>query len=68
MRVREIRVRVRQPGFRVESFVAVTTLTDAKQYAKDEIASLYQCRRLAELDIRAIKITMGMDVLRCKTP
>ena len=66
--VREIRVHVRQPGFRVGSFVAVTTLTDAKQYAKDEIASLYQCRWLAELDIRAIKITMGMDILRCKTP
>ncbi len=65
---REMRVRVRQHGFRVESFVAVTTLTDAKQYAKDEIASLYQCRWLAELDIRAIKITMGMDILRCKTP
>ena len=66
--VREIRVRVRQPGFRVESFVAVTTLTDAKQYAKDELASLYQFRWLAELDIRAIKITMGMDILRCKSP
>jgi hypothetical protein len=24
--------------------------------------------RVAELDIRAIKITMGMDILRCKTP
>jgi len=68
MEVREIRVRVRQPGFRVDSFVAVTSLTDAEQYAKEEIASLYQCRWLAELDIRAIKITMGMDVLRCKTP
>ena len=68
MEVREIRVCVGQPGFRVKSFVAVTTLTDATQYAKDEIASLYQCRWLAELDIRAIKITMGMDILRCKTP
>ncbi len=66
--VRETRIRVTQPGFRVDSFVAVTSLTDAEQYAKDEIASLYQCRWLAELDIRAIKITMGMDVLRCKTP
>ncbi|GMQ90562.1 MAG: IS4 family transposase [Gammaproteobacteria bacterium] len=66
--IRAIRVHVRQPGFRVGSFVAVTTLTDAKRYAKDEIASLYHCRWLAELDIRAIKITMGMDILRCKTP
>ncbi|MDK1039789.1 MAG: IS4 family transposase, partial [Actinomycetota bacterium] len=66
--VREIGVCVGQPGFRVESFVAVTTLTDAKEYPKEDIASLYQCRWLAELDIRAIKITMGMDILRCKTP
>ena len=68
MEVREIRVRVRQPGFRVDSFVVVTTLTDAKEYPKEDIASLYHCRWLAELDIRAIKITMGMDILRCKTP
>lgn len=66
--VREIRVRVQQPGYRVESFVAVTTLLDGKEYPKDDIASLYQSRWLAELDIRAIKITMGMDILRCKTP
>ena len=66
--VRAIRVHVGQPGYRVESFVAVTTLTYAKEYPKEDIASLYQSRWLAELDIRAIKITMGMDILRCKTP
>jgi len=66
--VRAIRVRVRQPGYRVDSFVAVTSLTDAKEYPKEDIASLYQCRWLAELDIRAIKTTMGVDILRCKTP
>jgi len=66
--VREIRVHVGQPGYRVASFVAVTTLTDAKAYPKEDIASLYQSRWLAELDIRAIKITMGMDNLRCKSP
>ncbi|MCH7702896.1 MAG: IS4 family transposase [Planctomycetes bacterium] len=66
--VRAIRVHLGQPGYRVESFVAVTTLTNAKEYPKEDIASLYQSRWLAELDIRAIKITMGMDILRCKTP
>ena len=34
----------------------------------DEIAELYHKRWLVELDIRAIKITLDMDVLRCKTP
>ncbi len=66
--VREIQVHTGQPGFRTESLVVVTTLTDAEVYAKEEIAQLYQSRWLAELDIRAIKITMGMDILRCKTP
>jgi hypothetical protein len=66
--VREIHVHVGQPGFRTESFVVVTTLTNAAEYAKDDIAQLYHYRWLAELDIRAIKVTLGMDILRCKTP
>ena len=68
LRVREIYVQVHQPGFRVESLIVVTTLTDAAQYAKDDIAELYHQRWLVELDIRAIKVTMGMDVLRCRSP
>ena len=66
--VREVHVHVSEPGFRTESFVVVSTLTDAATYPKSDIAQLYHHRWLAELDIRAIKITMGMDVLRCKTP
>ena len=68
LEVRQIRVHVGQSGARVASFVAVTTLTDPKTYPKEEIAQLYHSRWLAELDIRAIKITMGMDILRCQTP
>jgi len=66
--VREIQVNVSQPGFRVASFVAVTTLTDAEEFSREQIAELYRLRWTVELDIRAIKQTMGMDVLRCKTP
>jgi len=68
IQIREIHVHVDHPGFRVQSFVVVTTLTDADRYPQDDIAQLYGHRWLAELDIRAIKITMGMDILRCKTP
>ncbi len=66
--VRKVHVRVSEPGFRTESFVVVTTLTDAAEYSKDDLAELYHSRWQAELDIRAIKITMGMDIRRCKTP
>jgi hypothetical protein len=67
IRVREVQVQVHQPGFRTESLVVVTTLTDAEQYTKDDVAELYHQRWLVELDIRAIKVTLGMDVLRCQS-
>jgi hypothetical protein len=66
--MREVQVQVHQPGFRVKSFVAITTLVDAEEYPQDDIAELYHQRWLIELDIRAIKITLGIDVLRCQTP
>ena len=66
--LRLIKVQVRQPGFRVESLWVVTTLTDKRKYSRKDIAELYHQRWLAELDIRTIKKTMGMDVLRCKSP
>jgi len=68
MVVREVRVRVGVRGFRVRSLVLVTTLTDAATYAKEEIAKAFRLRWHVELDLRAIKRTMGMDVLRCGTP
>jgi len=67
LEVREVAVKVDQPGFRVESLTVVTTLVDEKKYAQTDLAELYRRRWLAELDIRAIKCTLGMDVLRCKT-
>lgn len=66
--VRELGVQVNQPGFRVDSFVVVTTLADSQKYTTEDLAELYHKRWLAELDIRAIKCSLGMDVLRCKTP
>jgi len=68
LQLREVHVQVHQPGFRVESLIVVTTLTDVERYTKDDVAELYHQRWLAELDIRAIKISLGMDVLRCQTP
>ena len=66
--MRELRVRVQQPGFRDKSITIVTTLAATKRYSKDDIAELYQERWLAELDLRALKCSLGMDVLRCKSP
>lgn len=66
--VREVRVRVRQKGFRVRKLVLVTTLLDAQLYSREEIAEAFRQRWHAELDLRAIKQTMNMSVLRCKSP
>jgi hypothetical protein len=48
--------------------VAAGTLCDAAVYTKDDIADLYHCRWHVELDIRAIKQTLKMEHLVCKTP
>jgi hypothetical protein len=66
--VREVRIHVRQRGFRVRILVLVTTLCDEQLYNKQEIADTFRLRWHVELDLRAIKQTMKMSVLRCKTP
>lgn len=67
--VREVEVKVPpRKGFRPDVLVVVTTLLDGAKYTRDDLAQLYRRRWLAELDIRAIKCSMGLDVLRCKSP
>jgi hypothetical protein len=66
--LRQIKVTVDNPGFRVQSFHIVTTLTDAQTYSAADIADLYYQRWDVELFFRDIKTTMGMDILRCRTP
>ncbi len=66
--LRQIKVVVDNPGFRVQSFYIVTTLTDAQTYSTTDIADLYYRRWDVELFFRDIKTTMGMDILRCRTP
>ena len=66
--VREVRVQVAEPGFRVESLVVVTTLTQAEGYAKEAIGDLYRRRWQVELDIRSLKVGLQMDPLRCQSP
>ena len=46
----------------------VSTLLDAPQVSKQELVELYCQRWKIELDLRAIKSIMQMDVLRCKSP
>ncbi|MDO8860302.1 IS4 family transposase [Haliea sp. E1-2-M8] len=53
---------------KVDGRVLVTTMVSARQVPKGELSDLYACRWHVELDIRNIKTTLGMEVLRCLTP
>ena len=66
--VREVRVGVAVAGFRTTSLVVVTTLLDAATFGRGDVALLYRMRWYAELDLRALKQTMQMDILRCESP
>jgi Transposase DDE domain len=66
--VRELRFHIDEPGYRTQEIVMATTLLDDSAYSKDDIADLYGQRWQAELDLRSIKQTLGMEMLTCKTP
>lgn len=61
-------MQVTERGFRVQKLVVVTPLLDPETYSADELAALYRRRWLVELDLRTLKSTLKLDVLRCKTP
>jgi hypothetical protein len=66
--LRQIKATLKYPGFRTQGFHIITTLLDATQYPAEELAELYFKRWDVELFFRDIKTTMGMDILRCRTP
>jgi len=68
MTLREVRFQVTIPGRRTETLTVVTSLIDPQTYPQEDIAELYGYRWNAELDIRDIKQTLGLDHVRCKTP
>jgi len=68
LELREVRLRVKQRGFRTKLLVVVTTLLDADAFSAGEIVDLYRRRWQAELHLRSLKVVLQMDHLRCKTP
>jgi hypothetical protein len=65
--VRELRVRVKAPGRRVHTLTLVTTLLDPEAYPPEALARLYEARWRVEVNLRHLKQTLGLDVLRCQT-
>ena len=66
--VRELRRRVYRPELNqwVELEI-VTTLLDDQAYPADKLVELRLRRWQVEVDLRHLKTTMGMEVLKCKT-
>src|SRR5919204_3158962 len=65
--MRQVSVDARGQGNRAEQFKVITTILDAS-IGGGQIGALYERRWSGEVDIRSIKSTMQMGVLRCKTP
>jgi hypothetical protein len=66
--IRELRITVTQPGFRIDELVLATTMLDEGEYAKEDLTDLFLQRWNIELDLRSIKDVLQMDILRCKSP
>src|SRR5262249_56584096 len=65
--MRQVAVDARDKNNRREQFHVITTILDASING-GEFGDLYERRWEGEVDIRSIKSTMQMDILRCKTP
>jgi hypothetical protein len=66
--VREIYYYMIIPGFCTGRVSLITTLLDTKVYPTLEVLKLYGERWTVELNLKHLKTTLGMEVLRCKTP
>lgn len=65
--VREVRVTLNEPGLRVRELVLVTTLLDAVKYPASMIAAMFGVRWSAEVNLRHLKQTLGLDILRSQS-
>jgi len=65
--VRELQYSLVATGYRSRSVTLMTTLLDADRYPKQAIVDLYAQRWQVETNIRHLKVTLDMDVLRTKT-
>lgn len=66
--IRETKIVSNCPGFRSKPRIIVTTFVDEKNITPNDLGELYSYRWFVELNLRSVKETMKMDVLRCKTP
>ncbi|HLY64211.1 MAG TPA: IS4 family transposase [Chloroflexota bacterium] len=65
--VREVRYTIAERKRRTRVITLVTTLLDPKRYPAKDLAKLYGLRWTVETNLRHLKQTLHLDVLRCQT-
>lgn len=69
LEVREVHLRMTQPGFRPTEIIVVTTLSDPNRYPKAKLIALYHQRwQAAEVNLKHLKTTLGIEMIAAKTP
>lgn len=66
--IREVSISSARKGFRTKPRIIVTTFLDLQDVSKNDLDQIYSMRWWVELDMKAIKTTLKMDILRCQTP
>jgi hypothetical protein len=66
--VRLVTFQVANAGFRTRTVTLATTLLDETDYPDEALIALYRRRWEVENDFRDLKATLGLDVLRTRTP
>jgi hypothetical protein len=67
LEMRQVSVDARDKNNRVKQFKVITSILDM-HISCDDVSGLFERRWDGEVDIRSIKDTMHMGILRCKTP
>jgi Transposase DDE domain len=65
--LRELRFNIQRPGYRTRQITLVTTLLDVARFPAEELAQLYFDRWRVEVNLRHLKQTLRLDVLKCQT-
>jgi Transposase DDE domain len=67
IQVRVVHRVIHRRGFRPVKVNLVTTLLDRQKYPAEELVELGRSRWSAELNLRHLKTTMGLEILKCKS-
>jgi len=66
--MREVEIQNQRKGFKLKKRIIVTTFLDSRVVSRNDLKMIYDYRWCVEIDLKSIKDTMDMGILRGKTP